>query len=747
MRRVLSSRRCRYLARVCVLLLIVTLIAGMAGCDGASEYGLTMAANPAVGGTATDLTDASPYAAGTEVSIEAVTNSGYRFVSWTAPAGTFANADVPQTTFTMPAQDAIVTANFEPAEFHAGSGTAEDPYEITDWYQLDYIRNYLDSYFVLANNLDSTAPGYAQLAGPTAHQGASWQPIGTEDDWFTGCFDGQGHEIRDLFIDRPDEGGIGLFGMIYYPAAVKDLGVIDVNVISYDIGGSLVGINGGNVSYCYSTGSVTSTGRARDLSGVGGLVGVNVGNISHCHSDGSLAGVGPVGGLAGINYFGTVSNSYSTGSISGQDGAGGLMGVNGLGTVTDSYATGSVTGGLGVGGLLGGNSYGTVSNSYSTGDVIGDDYVGGLLGYCGYNGTLSNSHYDYGEVLINGENVITVGALSDEDFDEWLANDMYLDIDGRLTQEAGYYVMNNVDDLEELLAFGQDGSLKFRLNNDLDLAIQPDFYIPYLAGEFDGNGHTISNLTVNSDFLYAVGLFGHLAPGAKVTRVGVENANITGGDNAGGLVGYLREGTVSNSYASGILAGNDRVGGLAGRNSYGDVSNSYSTGSVTGVEDVGGLVGDNDQGTINDSYAASNMVGNNHVGGLAGYNRQGTVSNSYASGSVGGSDYVGGFVGRNYYGTVSNSYSTGSVTGSTNVGGLLGWNYYGNVSSSFWDTETSGQATSDGGTGKTTAQMKSITTFSGAGWSIIAVADSDTRNSSYIWNIVGGTTYPFLSWE
>jgi hypothetical protein len=95
---------------------------------------------------------------------------------------------------------------------------------------------------------------------------------------------------------------------------------------------------------------------------------------------------------------------------------------------------------------------------------------------------------------------------------------------------------------------------------------------------------------------------------------------------------------------------------------------------------------------------------------------------------------------------VGNSYSTGSVTGDSEVGGLVGVND-GTVSNSFWDTETSGQSTSDGGTGKTTAQMQDVTTFLGAAWDIIAVANPDERNPSYAWNIVDGTTYPFLSWQ
>jgi hypothetical protein len=112
---------------------------------------------------------------------------------------------------------------------------------------------------------------------------------------------------------------------------------------------------------------------------------------------------------------------------------------------------------------------------------------------------------------------------------------------------------------------------------------------------------------------------------------------------------------------------------------------------------------------------------------------------------VTGDELVGGLVGLSSKGTVSNSYSTGSVTGNDDVGGLVGANWDGTVTNSFWDTETSGQATSDGGTGKTTAEMQDIATFSGVGWNITAVANPSTRNLSCIWNIVDDETYPFLS--
>jgi uncharacterized repeat protein (TIGR02543 family) len=82
----------------------------------APKYVLTMAASPSADGTATDQTGGSPYVAGATVNIKAVAKTGYEFVNWTAPAGTFASASAAQTNFTMPAQPVTVTANFRVAQ-------------------------------------------------------------------------------------------------------------------------------------------------------------------------------------------------------------------------------------------------------------------------------------------------------------------------------------------------------------------------------------------------------------------------------------------------------------------------------------------------------------------------------------------------------------------------------------------------------------------------------------------------------
>jgi hypothetical protein len=315
------------------------------------------------------------------------------------------------------------------------------------------------------------------------------------------------------------------------------------------------------------------------------------------------------------------------------------------------------------------------------------------------------------------------------------------------------------------------------------------------AGTFDGQGFEISDLSVGRHDTGHVGLFGFVGENGVIKNAGVVNAYVIGDWCVGGLVG-INWGSLINSYSDGTVSGSDQVGGLVGgnggsvRNSYatgivsgdrhagglvgacnGPVSDSHFTGSVSGTSRIGGLVGGIGGTTLSDSFSDGSVSGSDQVGGLVGYS-YGTVTRCYSGGSVTGDSYTGGLIGFNREtvsdscssanvtgawlagglvgqnrGNVSKSYSTGTVAGDLDVGGLVGRNYEGTVSNSFWDTQTSGQSISDGGTGRNTAEMQDITTFSGATWDIIGVVNPDSRDPSYVWNIVGNVTCPFLSWQ
>ncbi|MBI9032492.1 hypothetical protein JEZ13_10910, partial [bacterium] len=201
------------------------------------------------------------------------------------------------------------------------------------------------------------------------------------------------------------------------------------------------------------------------------------------------------------------------------------------------------------------------------------------------------------------------------------------------------------------------------------------------------------------------------------------------------------------SYSTGQVSGDSEVGGLVGLADGTTISDSYSTGPVSGTQSIGGLVGYGSRGcTISNSYSTGQVSGESRVGGLVGYGSMGcTISNSYSTGPVSGESRVGGLVGSSFFGcTISNSYSTGQVSGESMVGGLVGNSSDIEVNNSFWDTESSNQATSiGGGTGLTTVEMQTLSTYLDAGWDFQAETDNGTDD---IWTFVAND-YPHLTWE
>lgn len=161
-------------------------------------------------------------------------------------------------------------------------------------------------------------------------------------------------------------------------------------------------------------------------------------------------------------------------------------------------------------------------------------------------------------------------------------------------------------------------------------------------GTFDGNGYKITNLTINTPEKSNVGLFGYINPDGYIKNVTLEDVEIMGDGNIGGLVGYNLFGTIQNCSAAGIITGNTDVGGLVGRNA-GKVLDSHATVTVTVKKNVtgharaGGLVGMNTvDGEITACYAAGNVTAEGFfAGGLMGTNG-GAVSDCYATGDVTG---------------------------------------------------------------------------------------------------------------
>ena len=248
------------------------------------------------------------------------------------------------------------------------------------------------------------------------------------------------------------------------------------------------------------------------------------------------------------------------------------------------------------------------------------------------------------------------------------------------------------------------------------------------AGTFDGNGYTISGLTIDRG-TGNNGLFGGTL-NATIRNVGLVNVSVkAGAGNNGALAGNLLNTNVSNSWATGTVestttANTANFAGLLGRFEGGVIQDSWADVFVDSgpmCNNTGGLVGYLNDGTertaqLLRSYALGDVFGDrDRAGGLVGASN-GAIIDSYARGNVlGGSNRAAGLVGWNLEGKViSRSYSTGTVDGGATTGGLVADNE-GTVNDSFWDTEASGVSESAAGTGKTTAEMKTQATF--VGWS------------------------------
>jgi len=670
-------------------------------------------------------------------------NTGYPYLAWQNSGGT-----------------SIYNAALQPS----GSGTSGDPYVIGTVYNLYWITQNSSSwnkYFKQTADIDaSSTSGW--------ESGSGFLPIGDGITNFSGTYDGNWHTISGLFINRINSDYIGMFGSTTSAATIKNLGLLNVNVTGNLFVGGLVGVtfsSSTTINNCYTTGSING-----DSSYVGGLVGYqSSGVVTNCYSSANVTGSSNyVGGLVGQIAAASLNNSYSTGSISGVRYVGGCAGyINTGASVTNCYSAGSVNGTRFIGGFFGFNT-GTVTNCYSIGGVSGSQNVGGFGGVNSF--TVTNSYWDTqtsGQSTSSGGTGKTTVLMKTTstfsgagwDFSTWeIDADIHNGYPGLRWQFAVHpsgsgtsgssYLISSFANLLWITLNPSSWSSYFQQTTDIN-ADSSSWYEGFtsignaatpFSGTYDGDEHTVSNIYISRVSTDVIGMFGEIDQ-ATIQDLGLVNINITGNMFVGGLVGVASSCTINNCSTTGNVTGDSSyVGGLVGYLfSSASVSNCYSTSAVSGSSlYVGGLVGRNVQSSISTSYSTGSVNGsNNNIGGLAGYNNY-TITNCYSSGSVSGSGVrIGGFVGFNDGGTITNCYSIGSVSGTSNVGGFIGYTSSSTVSNSFWNTQTSGQLTSAGGTGKTTTEMKTASTFFNAAW------------DAGIWYIDGSYNngYPYLAWQ
>ena len=576
--------------------------------------------------------------------------------------------------------------------------------------------------------------------------GAGWTPIGDDaSSRFATTFKGNGHTINNLFINR-SANYQGLFGGLSSAARVESVGITNANVTGQQHVGILSAANRGAIVACYTTGSVTAT-----TDNAGGLVGWTNSSISSSYSTASASAPSNVGGLLGIkDATGSVTHSYSTGAVTRSSGTattiGGLVGAStaGTGTVTASYYDSTTSG------CVSGSTTGCTTSAAGTAQtttqlqtpvtytgiyaawnanidgVAGDDdpWAFGLatdypvLKYADFKLVLQG----HGDFDLNDNGLIEIKTLAQLAAVHHDMNGDGTPTSGGATAYDAAFLGREQTDTANLMGCPAGACTGYELLANLDFDENGDGQMTAtgdptywnggsgwdplgtladdLEATFNGNGYTIDNLYINRSGTRTIGLFKAIGYGGRVEALGITNANVSGENYTGILAGF----------------------------SYNDIVACYTTGSVSGNESVGGLIGHNsDSGAL--------------------------VHSSYSTASVSGNNLKGGLVGQMANGSITNSYSTGRVSdGGANIGGLLGQLQAGTVTESYWDTQTSGRATSDGGSGvegKTTAELQSPTAYGATssdtyfGWN--ANIDGVTGNDDP-WNFCRAKEYPILKY-
>ena len=267
-------------------------------------------------------------------------------------------------------------------------------------------------------------------------------------------------------------------------------------------------------------------------------------------------------------------------------------------------------------------------------------------------------------------------------------------------------------------------NLNCTLAADIDLTGKEWTPIPNFAATFDGNGKTITGLTINQPSTDNVGLFASIEDVGTVKNLKLDKVNVTANSNVGAVVGQ-NWGTIENCSVSGSVTGlsdNSCVGGIAGFHRKGSITDCHSSATVTGKAYVGGIAGQSSaiEGTTTitacystGSVTATADIGDSYVGGVVGQNNVGVILTAcYATGNVkGGGSCVGGVVGDNLSTVTACYHATGSVAGASgSTGGVAGRNAPNvTVTACYWN----GTVTNDTGIGLNMSNVGEATKVEG----------------------------------
>lgn len=608
--------------------------------------------------------------------------------------------------------------NVMPLCFDRGSGTAKDPYIITNQQQLEAISRYPKKFFAL---------------GASIRLDGNFTPIGsayTKEKMFSGGFDGRGYTISNLSI-KTDEKFVGLFSYLD-GASVKNLYVNAKTISGMNDVGIIAGENnGGQIENCFVTGVVEAKNN-----NAGGIVGTNNGRVIDSASAAAIVQSSMYsGGISGIN-FGIIKNcaSYAH-TIMAQMYAGGISSLNNGGSVSSCLAAN-----MNIETVILANS-----------GRIATNLAGGVLenNYC-YDKTHAYVADAYNEVGTQNGADASWDMLFDDEFYfdklnwdmvnlwEKADNDDVLMLPTPIGLGGGYDIEGlteftpiHVDSEEKLMLLHDNPQMNYILTSDIELnypwqTVCADEQFGF-SGTFNGNGYAIKNLKQNYDENQQYYGFIGVLDGGILRNVKITGADIFGGRYTGGICA-VNKGIITGAYFDGNISVHDAssvvsAGGICALN-YNTIENAGVQSDIKAFansSEVGGIAAHN-EGKISDAYMLGTIgttgmkaISNCTLGGIAGYNGDGVIYNAfssltaatlsdtvYAGGICGmfdtgeiyksssifnthiydaeGSDtkaYIGGISGISNGGSISNSLSSGKLEGTHDksyVGGISGYN-------------------------------------------------------------------------
>ncbi len=660
-----------------------------------------------------------------------------------------------------------------------GAGTEADPFQISGIDGLGKISDstyYWDKHFILKKDIDASVTRSWNIDGADT---LGFLPIGSDSDPFTGSFNGNGYDITNVYINRPNESGVALFGYVS-GASITNLSLINADITGSTYVGGIVGSGSYSSLFdCFVAGVISGT------QSTGGVVGVlSYSEQTNCAVDAEVTGTVIVGGVVGTCNNSEVANSLMTGKVSGSTLAGGIISLNQNSDIYNCYAAGEVSGTNYLGGLIGQNSASTVNNCFfdttataQNSAFFSDDNgqtVTGLSSADFSDSTIFiNAGWDFNDIWII-DTITTIDTVK-RPYLKMLKYAYPVKVDVVVAPQnsvsgASWY---NSGDTVRLVAHASSyykfegwklGNGTIITDSLYKFVCTGSFYCSAVFDyNFDGTGtegdpYQIANYDQLNRLSHIPAIWDkHFILTNNINAGSSRNQNIEGVDTMGFLpVGSSETAFTGTFNGQGYIIDSLFVNrpledyiGLFGKADGAMVSNiGLLNTDITGGQYVGGLVGYSGNGTlIEESYVSGEIEGNTYAGGLSGANIHAGVKNCFATATIESSTIAGGLVGQNSTSAaISNCYSAGMVTTGSVIGGLVGENLASStILNCFYDTLTSNLSSGIGSddnsqavTALSTKDFSFDSIFTGSGWDFTYVWETGTDS------LLGQNSRPYL---